>query len=527
MFIREIKSKGKTYLNVIESYRKDGVTKQKYIASFGCVDYLNPNHIRKLALSLLRYCKEEKNIFDISEIEEKDRKIWGPVKAYRRLWETFDLENLFSNIVSKRKIRYNFFNAILLMLIDRLSEPKSKLKCYNKQERYYGIEKEEELQHLYRSLDVLAEEKEKIEMELFERQRNLFNLKIDLVFYDVTTLYFESCKMDDLRNFGFSKNCKINEVQVLLGLLVDLDGCPIGFDVFPGNKFEGHTLETAINKLKNRFQINKIIFVGDRAMLSEKNQEVIQGAEYEYIVGSRIKNKSDKIKAELFRQEDYIHAQNTGEDEFKYKIVTLGKNKLICSWSQKRAKKDKADRERLITKAKKILGGNGEIVSRRGALKYLDISITDDPKLLEEKIKEDEKWDGYYGVETNGKDITAETALEMYHDLWRVEESFRILKSHFETRPIYHRTPKRIKGHLVLCFIAFLLERRLEIELKKHSIEYSAEKIRDALTELQFSRIEINKQIFYVRSKVEGLANDILRILKIAIPAKISVPENF
>ncbi len=527
MFLREIKSKGKKYLNIVESYREEGKIKQRYIASFGCINYLNNAQLKKLGLSLIRYCKEDKNIFDISEIEEKDRKIWGPVKIFRKLWDLYQLDELFSTILRNRRIKFDFFSATFLMLLDRLSEPGSKLRSYARQDKYYGI-KDNLLHHLYRALDILAAEKENIEKSIFERQKNLFNMKIDVVLYDVTTIYFESSKADSLKEFGFSKDCKINEVQIILGLLLDVEGSPIGFDIFPGNKFEGHTLESAIKKLRQKFEIERIIFVGDQAMMLGKNIDIIRSAGYEYVVGGRIKNRSNEIKEKILNGTGYVRIKDKDEEGvFKYKVIDLGEDNLISSWSSKRSIKDKKDRDRLIEKAKKLIEGKGEIISRRGALRYIGLDQKLEPKLLEEKIREDERWDGYYGIQTNCKDIDGLKVINMYHDLWRIEEAFRMLKSHLEARPIFHWTPKRIKGHLVLCFVAFLLERRLEIELKRRHIEYSPEKIRWAINELQFSIIEINGQLFYIRSKVEGLANEILRVLKIKIPDKIFTPEDF
>ena len=395
-------------------------------------------------------------------------------------------------------------------------------------DRYYGI-KENKLQYLYRALDVLARYKEDIEVYLFEKQRNLFNMEINIVFYDVTTLYFESTKADILREFGFSKDCKMNEVQIVLGLLIDQVGRPIGFDIFAGNKFEGHTLREAIKKIERRFGIKRLIFVGDRAMLSKENIEIIRGAKYEYIVGSRIRNMERRIKEEIFKENGYEKVEIGEGEVFMYKEIKLGDgDRLICSWSEKRARSDREKRERLIKMAKDIIEkGNYGSVSKRGAKRYIKADRIKFLGLDIEKIEEDKRWDGYYGVRTNCSEISKRKVLEIYHDLWKVEEAFRILKSQIEARPIFHWSPIRIKGHLVLCFIAFLLERTLEIKLKEKKIECSAYDIREALNNLQFSVIEIEGESFYLFSPVEGLANKILRALKIAIPSKISIPEKF
>lgn len=534
MFLREIKLKDKTYLAIIETYREKGKVKQRCIGSLGCLDKINPAQLQNMAQSLIKYCKkEERRLFDISTTQEETRKKWGCVRVYKKLWDRFELDDIFLKITQDRKIEFDYFSAIFLMVLDRLVEPKSKLKSYHTQDKYYGI-KENELHHLYRALDILAEYKEEMEKNLFFKNVNLFNLEVDVVLYDVTTLYFESVGEDELRRFGFSKEMKVNEVQIVLGLLIDLEGRPIGFDIFHGNTFEGHTLEKALEKIKKRFGIRKVIFVADRIMLSKDNLEIIKGTNDEYIIGCKIKSKSKKIKEEILAEEGYerVRIKEDGEEEiFKYKEIKLNGERLICTWSSKGAEKDRKDRERLISLAEEMLeSGESKIFSKRGARKYIKNTSKLEPTLDLEKIKEEAKWDGYYGLQTNcqEEEVSWEKVWEFYKSLWKIEDCFRIFKSHLETRPIFHWTPKRIKGHMVLCFIAFLLERTLELEIKKNNIiGTSPIKIRESLDELEFSEVTIEGKRFFIRSKVEGLAYEILRMLKIKIPSQITTPESF
>lgn len=539
MFLREIKSGKRTYLNIVETYYDKGKVKHRSIASLGRKDKLQDSEqLNRIAMSLLKYCNKNKTCFDIQTAEEKQRKIWGAPAVIRKIWDILRLDELFKNITKGYKIKFDFFSSVFLMVLDRLCKPVSKKKSYEEQDKYYGI-KENHLQHLYRALDILADRKEDIEKNLFFSNMSLFNTKVDVIFYDVTTLYFESVRKDRLREFGFSKDQKINEVQIVLGLLIDQDTRPIGFDIFPGNTFEGRTIGVILEKLKKRFQINRLIFVGDQAMLSRENLQTITSLGYEYVVGSRIKNKTKEIKNKILDEEGYIQVKTKEEEGiFKYKEITTDNDlpvlcdstqtgKIICAFSSRRKEKDKKDRERLIEKAKEILQKGGPVISKRGAMKYIKSKTITTKQIDEEKIQDDQMWDGYYGVETNCKFTEAYEVLNIYHELWKIEEAFRTLKSHIEARPMFHWTEERIKGHLVLCFIAFLLERTLELELKRNNIDYSSIKIREALNNLQFSEIEIEGQRFFLRSKVEGLANDILRILKIRIPPNITTQEGF
>ncbi len=530
MFVRIIKSKGFEYLNIVESYRKEGKSRHRNVASLGRLDKLeNSDQLVKIAQALLKYCKQNNTIFDVSTAEEKARKNWGAVGVWRHLWDKFELDRMFAKLLESRKTEFDFFSAVFLMVMDRLVEPKSKKKTYEEREKYHGIE-ENALHHLYRALDILADGKDEIEKFLFDRNVSLFNMKVNVVLYDVTSVYFESMRADDLRGFGFSKDCKFKEVQVILGLLVDMEGRPIGFDLFPGNTFERHTLARAIEKLRQRFQINRVIIIGDRAMVSKENIETIKKAEYEYVVGSRTKNLPKKIKESILDETGYVEfvVKSDDDDEsFKFKELELNGDRLVCCRSSRRAKKDRADRDRLIQKAQKMLKNKNTIVSKRGALKYIDFAVKSQKKIDYQKIEDDEKWDGYYGIQTNCKKLAPNEVSEIYHQLWRIEEAFRIFKSHLEIRPVFIWTPKRIKGHFVLCFIAFLLERTLELELRKKGIAYSTGKIRKSLNQLQFSEVEIEGQMFYLRSKVEGLSAKILRILRIKIPQKIATPDKF
>lgn len=528
MYLRTTKAKGKTYLNIVKSYRDGKKTRQVNVAALGCLDkFQGTDQLEKIARAMLVFCENKKNVFDITGAHEESRKIWGYVRVVRKLWEMFDFDNIFRKVIRDKKVEFDFFSAVFLMLLDRLREPKSKLGSFNEQDNYYGI-KENELHHLYRALDILSEGKDEIEIYIFEKNKTVFDMRVDVCLYDVTTLFFESVRKDELKGFGFSKECKINEVQIVLGLLVDLDGRPIGFEIFPGNKYEGHTVGVILEKLKNKFKINRLIFVGDQAICTSDNLDLIEGKGFKYVVGSKIKMKTKELKEEILNIKNYITISGLDSDDIlKYKQIDLEGSKIILTWSSKRAEKDKKDRERLIEKAKKLAVNRSLVFSKKGAMKYINIKQGGEVYLNEGKILDDARYDGFYGIQTNCKEFDIKYLLTIYHDLWKIEESFRIFKTHLETRPIFHWTPRRIKGHMVLCFIAFLLERTLEIELKKRNIGYSPIKIRKALDELQFSEIKIEAKTFYLRSKVEGLANSILRALRIKIPPAISEPANF
>lgn len=530
MFIKESKSKNNIYLSIANSYWENGKSKHEIIGKIGRKDLFTSNDIEKICSKLLEIYNCQKQMIDLNNINEEARLKWGCVQVYKKLWKLFELDKILNKSFSNNEFEFDAINAILLMTIDRLIKPKSKLKTYEKQTKYYGMQ-DIELHHMYRSLDLLADSKETIEKEIFLKNISLFNMQINVVFYDVTTFYFESNKQDELKDFGFSKDNKINEVQIVMGLLVDLEGRPVGFDLYSGNTFEGHTLVNALQKLKERFKINKVVIVADRGLNSKLNFKTIKSKGYDYIVSSRLKAMPKKIQTEAQNLSDYKPVySNEGNELFKYKIIdyinkveaiidgkkeiTNLQERIICTYSEKRAKKDKKDRERFVEKAKDLLSNPSKITNKRGARKYVDTNVNC-LGLNEEKIEEDSRWDGIYGIQTSTNNLSVEEITEAYHNLWKIEESFRILKTNLETRPVYHWTPKRIKGHFVLCFLAFLLERTLEIELKKNNIDYSVDKIRESLSSLELSIINIEDKQYILRSKPDELAKNIFKILKI------------
>lgn len=613
MFVRDKKNKksGKSYLQIVENEWVDGKTKQEVVLSLGCLQTLKETgQLRRLAKSLIKYC--DGDYVESQNIEEDERVYWGIPKIVDKLWLNFDLDDILQRCITKRSVKFDFCQAVKLMLADRFHCPCSKLKSYEGQDKY-AFYQSVDLHHLYRSLDYLGQFKDSIEEMLFEKNIDLFNMKVDVVFYDVTTLYFESQKVDELRDFGFGKDGKFNEVQVVLGLLVDQETRPIGFDVFPGNMYEGHTLKDAITKLKVRFEIEKLIIVADRGMLSKENIEFIKGSGYEYIISARLRKVSKDLQKQILdldsydnipKQQEYLDlpsyaeipdsVQSQQEEESrtpKYRIFTPKdvfdevlralhdpqspksvykqiskitkyvpdtrfkqtlrdfkklpftdencqqlvkqienylKQRLIVTWNSKRAKRDKAKRDTLVEKAQQLVDAPTETISQRGPRRYVKPVGNEQYALHINKIQQDAQWDGFYGIYTNNLDLRWQTIQQHYHTLWKIEESFRVFKSHLETRPMFHWTPSRIRGHLVLCFIAFLFERTIEIELKQREIEFSPPKIREAINSMQASVVDIENQKFYLMANSKNaLAKQILKCFNIKAPKKIVPAEMF
>lgn len=529
MFFKIVKSKQFQYLQLVKSYRENGKTKQQVIINFGSVEQLKKSgFLERTAKKLLRL--DGKSIPNINDLEEISRFCYGDI-VYRKLWNTYRIDELLKECRKHYNIKYDFETTVYLMVIDRLLRPQSKLATFNKQGRYIRI-KDVSLHHIYRSLDILANSKKQIEKQLFDRSRSLFNSKIDVVFYDVTTFHFESVRNDQLREFGFSKSGKFNEVQVVMGLLIDTEGHPIGFDLFAGNTFDGKTLITSLKKLEEDFQIRQVIIVADAGINSAKNLYQIKQAGYEYIIRARLKSFSNSLKEQILNKEGYVDVSKDANEELSLRYKSIDdhsfeyvdeqgnrhrmEDRIIVYWSKELSEKNKRDRQRAIKKAEQIVSSERSINDKKGYKRYIQTEGKGNIIGIDQrKVEEDSQLDGYMAIESSVRDMDVVRIIEEYHQLWRVEESFRVLKTTMQTEPIFVWTPKRIVGHFVMCFIAFLLERVLEGKLRKNGINASAETIREAVNSLELSEVKYNEEVFYLRSRHNALASKILNILKI------------
>lgn len=346
------------------------------------------------------------------------------------------------------------------LVISRLVFPLSKLKTTEYLLRYRNITIG--IDTIYRYLDKL-EEKQKLIVETisFHHTLELFNGNLSIVFYDVTTIYFESSEEDELRKTGFSKDGKDQSPQIILGLLVSIDGYPLAYEIFEGNKFEGHTIIPVIESFKKKYKLNKLIIVADSAMLSKKNLEELIHKDYEYILGGRIKNDSDRIKNKILSHK-FINGKSI--------VIERDDNtRLIVDYSLSRAKKDAQNRQRGLKKLEKLLGNQRltkKHINNRGYNKYLKIDGNVKISIDYEKFKADELWDGLKGYITNSK-LSNKEVIENYKHLWQIEKAFRISKTDLRIRPIYHRLPRRISVHITIAFCAYKLYKELERQLKQ------------------------------------------------------------
>lgn len=391
----------------------------------------------------------------ISELSNTQIRTIGPELVFGKIYDAIGF-----NVIGYPLFRH--------LVIARLAFPLSKLKTTEYLYRYQGVSLD--LDTVYRFLDKLNKDlKEQVEQISFKHTQRVLNNDINIVFYDMTTLYFEASDEDDLRKTGFSKDGKHSNPQIYLGLLVGLGGYAIGYDIFEGNIFEGHTLIPTIEKLSKKFNLSKPIVVADAGLLSKDNILNLTRQGYQYILGARIKNESkqvqEKILGSAFQHETYI-------------TIDKGESKLIVQYSQKRAKKDTHNRERGLQRLEKQIK-SGKLtkqnINNRGYNKFLKMDGEIHVTIDKQKFEEDKKWDGLKGYVTNCT-MPAQEIMDNYKNLWHIEKAFRMSKTDLRIRPIYHRLRRRIEAHICLSFVAYTIYKELERVLKQEKFELSVEK---------------------------------------------------
>ena len=281
--------------------------------------------------------------------------------------------------------------------------------------------------------------------------------------------------------------------------------------------------------------------VADRGINSKLNLRAIKRAGFEYIVGARLKSLAGKVRQDVLDYGRYeaLKKNDAGEVELAYRSlehenkVTLKKadgsketvvlsERLVCTWSKERALKDQADRARLVEKAHELVKTPSKLTTRRGAKRFIKNIAAGKPEIDPARIQEDAKWDGFYGIQSSHRELSPAFVMNAYHSLWKIEDSFRVIKCTLEARPIFHWTPRRIKGHLVMCFLALLLERTLELKLKNGSLQVSPDTIREALSSLEVSVLKAASQKLYLASRGSPFASSVLKALKLAMPKPLS-----
>jgi len=355
------------------------------------------------------------------------------------------------------------------LVVARLSQPMSKPGTVEYLKSYF--DEDIQLHKIYRYLDKLYNtQQEKIQQISVKHTQKILGGNIGLMFYDVTTLYFETEDSDELRETGFSKDGKHSQPQVVLGLLVSKDGYPLSYSLFNGAQFEGRTMIPLIDDFVKRFNLDDFVVVADSGLMSKSNVALLESGGYKYIIGARIKSESEQIK-------QWIFSLDKQENEF-YEL-RKGNTRLIIGYSAKRARKDKYNKDKGVKRLQNAYKSGSitkENINKRGYNKFLEISSNVKVEINNQKVRDDEKWDGLKGYITNTS-LSAKEVYEQYSGLWVVENAFRVTKGTIELRPMFHFNPRRIEAHVCICFVAYKVYKELDRILKLKGIGLSVDKV--------------------------------------------------
>jgi transposase len=303
---------------------------------------------------------------------------------------------------------------------------------------------------------------------------------------------------------GFGKDGKIGKTQILFCMMIDRDKNPIGYRIFNGKTFEGDTFEHAITDLKKQYDIDKVIVVADRGMLSKSNLEIITNNGFEFIIGERLKRLKKDTQKPLLDIKNYnnewIYDDNEGKSVvIKYTVLKLEGKTIIGTYSQARAAKDKHEREECLKKAEKIIK-KPDLLKKKASRYFLKATENQTYSLDTAKIEKSEQYDGFLAISTNNNSLSVGEILDQYKQLYRIEHSFRTFKSHIETRPMFHWTDTRIEGHICLCYIAFALQNYVLQMANKTDKTLTENTLRATLDKMQVSLLAHNTENVYIRS---------------------------
>jgi transposase len=507
MFVRKKKNKsGLISVQIIDKSRG----KYRVYKTLGCSSDLS--EIENMYIEGQAWIKRHIGQTDLFLNPETEQRKQSEKEETRRVLDNVEyiLINGTEQILDRvyRQIGFDRIKDDILrqLVIARLSQPLSKLATVDYLKSYY--DEDVHFSRIYRYMDKLHKtQQDSVQQISVEHTRKILGDNIGLVFYDVTTLYFESDYSDELRERGFSKDGKHSQPQVVLGLLVSRGGYPLSYSLFNGSQYEGYTMIPIVEDFMERFKLKDFVVVADSGLLNQKNINLMESCGYKYIVGARIKNESQEIKdwiLSLEKKEGVYYEQNKTE-----------KCRLIVNYSVSRAKKDAINREKgvkRLTKNYKKGTITKENINKRGYNKFLDISDDVKVSINHEKISIDQQWDGLKGYITN-TNLPAQEVFDLYHDLWVIERAYRITKGTLEMRPVFHFTARRIEAHVCICFVAYKVYKELERILITNNLKMSVDKV-----------LNIAKTVTTIRVKLPHNESSMTQMMLLTEKQKLIAP---
>jgi hypothetical protein len=560
MYLKKSMSNGKPYLSFVQGYRQGGKVKQKTIEKLGYLEDLEkiyPDPIAHFKQVAKKRSMEEAPLktLELNLLSRlPDQAVFRKNLGYavpKSVYSLLGLREFFQNKQRQLNVDYNLNSIFSLLIFNRFLFPSSKKNAFETK-NYYFESFDFSLADIYRSLDYFPEYSEEIQKHLHSKVCELIGRDNQLGYYDVTNYYFEIPYEDDdeydeegnmikkgQKKRGPSKEHRKDPI-IQMGLLMDSNGIPMAFNTFSGGESEKTSLLPTIRRVKKTFSLERIIVVADRGLNTSDNTAYLSGKNHDdmagndgYVYGQSVLGADKQFKEWVLNQSDYIIDKVIDKDGktvlFKHKsrvyakkIQLKGANgkrakkmeiyqKQMVYYSERYAKKQKKDRDKAIAKAKELISNPGKYTraTSYGATGYVNnIKFSKETgeipdglvlSLNRAKIREEEKYDGYYSIVTSEKHLSDLEIHNIYKGLWEIEESFKIIKSEFKARPVYVKKDEHVEAHFLVCFVALVIMKVLEQMLKE---KYSVKKIRHALINYSCSYLEQNYYLFDYRDEV-------------------------
>jgi transposase len=485
MYFRKKTSDGRAYLQIVESRREGAVVRQQVIATLGRLDELQRSgQLERLLRSGARFADKAILVEAVAsgDVTANAARRIGPALVFERLWEETGCRAVVESLARSRNHDFPLERAVFLTVLHRLFSGGSD-RAADRWRQDYRIDGSEslDLHHLYRAMAWLGEElannqqdgatafaprciKDVLEEDLFARRRDLFSA-LDLVFMDTTSLYFEGAGGQTLGRRGFSKDHRPDLNQMILAVLLDGDGRPVCTEMWPGNTADVGSLIPVIDRLRKRFSVNRVCVVADRGMISAETIAELESREMLYILG--VRERTDKLVRELVLDDPapfvpFFLTKRKREIDYEAKAVTLAGRRYIVCRNHDEARKDAADRAKILAGLERELKkGDKALIGNKGYRRFLKTPDEGHFAIDRDKAEEDAKFDGVFVLRTNAR-LSPLEAMIVYKRLWTVERAFRTSKGLFETRPIYHKLDETIRGHVSCSFLALVLKKELE-----------------------------------------------------------------
>lgn len=533
MFIRKLVLKkgavSRTYLKLVENSRHNGKVIQKTLVNFGNISNWPKEKVREL-IDKLSQAVELEAPLSLEDIEHRCVLNFGQPFVMGLIWEELKLEETLQRLLPNPC----FVWPIKTMVYNRLIEPHSELATHQWVKGQYIEGKCDDipLQNYYRALTQLVQIKGSLETHLYNTLNNLFTLDFSLIFYDLTSTYFEGEGPSSAKR-GHSRDHRPDRPQVEIGLLVNSDGIPISHTVFAGNSKDATTLPQVVKKMQENFKIKRCIFVGDKGMVSAKNLKELAIAGYEYIVSLKLRQSKEthSLVSQLPKIEGFAKLK---DNLFIYELPPPQGERYIACYNPIRAQETKEHREALLQKCEafmaqlhlppkqgrtkdpvKVRLRIDRFLRRKRAAAFFEYSFDAEGKLhyqrQEKEINKEAALDGLFIVKTNCQSLSKEALTLGYKTLWEVENAFREVKDFIKVRPIYHHNNDRVNGHIAICFLAYLIEKLLEKKLEYHGLFITARK---ALGILASMKVVISELASQKLKKVTSIIKEQEQILK-------------